>query len=261
MPIKPPGPILGDGAVRAIELAVKAVFLKAKARILGPWSVSKKIAIGANIHHEYSLPGLFEAACREEGVKPDHKTLAQVLKIAGGYLDATESRTTARVIKEVSSFLTEAHTSGVKTDLQTVLGGKLQEVLSDSVVSMRRIIDTECQQVKNTGILDGIVRISAASGIDDPLCYWVGVYDEHRCEECWRLFTLEDRVTPRVYKLSEVGHSYHHKGDSDPKLAGLHPSCRDTLATLMPGYGFVNGRVSYISKDYNEFDKQRDESE
>lgn len=251
---KSPGPIIGAAVVKAIHRAVDLVFDRAKNRILGPWSLPKHLAIGYN--REWSLPGIFEAAAREEGYVPDLQTLKQLLDVAGGYIDATRHRTKARVVNEVSSFLKDAHMSGIKTDLPTVLGGKLNEVMNEAVVSMRRIIETETNQVKNVGILEGAIRVNATQGVNDPIVYFVSVNDASRCSECERLHTI-DGSTPRLWKLSEVGHGYHKKGDPNPKIGGLHPNCRCTMATLMPGYGFVGGRVTYVTRDHDEYAKQR----
>ena len=250
---KPPGPVIGPAAVKLICAAVDAVFDKAKNRILGPWSIGKQIVMGYS--REWSLPGIFEAAAKEEGYVPDLKTLKQLLDIAGGYIDATRERTKAKVVHEVSSFLKDAHMQGVKTDLPTVLGGKLVEVMNDASTSMRRIIEAETNQVKNVGILEGAIRINAAQGIDDPTVYFVSVKDENRCEECEKLHTI-DGSTPRLWKLSQVGHGYHTKGEPNPKIGGLHPNCRCTMATLLPGYGFVGGRVTFIGRDHDEWTKQ-----
>ncbi len=255
MPVKPPGPVIGKMAVETIKRAVATVFARAKARVLGPQSVNKRIAFGP-LNHELSLPGLFEAASREEGSRPDISTLRQMLDIASSYIDATEARTTAQVVKEVTAFLKDAHQNGVRTDLKTVLGGKLQEVFADTTVSLRRIIDSEANNVKNVGILDGIVRINAALGVDDPFVYFVSVNDSSRCDECARIHCLEDGITPRVWRLSDVGHGYHVKGDDHPAMSGLHPNCRCTMASLSKGYGFVGGRVAFIGNDHDEYEKQ-----
>ncbi len=250
---KSPGPVIGSTAIKLIRAAVDRAFDKAKARVLGPWSVPKQIAVGYN--REWSLPGIFEQAAKEEGYIPDLQTLKQLLDIAGGYIDATRERTKTRVVHQVTSFLKDAHMSGVKTDLPTVLGGALQDVMNESVVSMRRIIESETNNVKNVGILEGAIRVNATQGIKDPIVYFVSVNDESRCSECTRLHTI-DGSTPRLWKLSEVGHGYHTKGDPAPKIGGLHPNCRCTMATLMPGYGFIGGRVTYITKDHDEYAKQ-----
>jgi hypothetical protein len=253
--VRPSGPIIGPGALKVIQKAVDLVFDRAKARVLGPWSVSKQIAIDHN--HHLSLPGIFEQAAREEGYAPDIRTLKQLMGIAGGYVDSTREQVKARVVKEVTAFLADAHAAGVKTDLRTVLGGKLSEVMDAATVSMRRIIDTEANQAKNVSILDGIGRISAAQGIEDPVVYFVSVNDDSRCAECTRLHTV-DGTRPKLWLLSEVGHGYHKRGEDNPKIGGLHPNCRCTMATLMPGYGFdAGGRVIYVARDHNEFTKQR----
>lgn len=253
--VKSPGPVIGPAAIKLIRAAVDMVFDRAKGRVLGPHAVPKQIAIGYN--RAWSLPGIFEEAARAEGYVPDLKTLRQLLDIAGGYIDATRERTKTKVVHEVSAFLKDAHMSGVKTDLPTVLGGKLTEVMNDAVVSMRRIIETETNNVKNVGVLEGAIRINASQGISDPVVYFVSVNDASRCSECERLHTI-DGVTPRLWKLSQVGHGYHTKGDPNPKIGGLHPNCRCTMATLLLGFGFVGGRVTFIERTHDEYANQRD---
>jgi len=255
VPIKPPGPVISQVVVKLIHKAVDHVFDRIKLRMLSTSLLPKQIEIGYN--RAWSLPGIFEAASREEGTPPDLKTLKQLLDIAGGYVDATRHRTKAQVVNEVTSFLKDAHMKGVKTDLPTVLGGKLTEVARDTMVSMRRIVEAETNNVKNVGILEGAIRINSSQGINDPVVYWVGVNDSSRCDECWRLYSLPDRITPKVYKLSEVGHSYHKKGEDSPKIGGAHVNCQCTLATLMPGFGFVGGRVAFVSNNHDELAKQR----
>lgn len=246
---------LGPGAIRQIEKAVDHTFDRLKVRLLGPQSIGKRIYVGYT--RQYSLPGLFEAASAEEGVAPNLNTLHQVLKVAGGYVDSTREKTKAKVIREVQGFLTDAHKQEVVTDLKTVLEGKLTEVWSETAHAVRRIIDTEATHTKNIGVLDGIVRINATAGIEDPLVWFVVVRDKDLCNECKRLHLLPDGVTPRVWRMSEVGSGYHKKGESNPKMGGLHPHCRCSLVTLMPGYGFnAAGMVTYISKNHDEYKKQ-----
>ena len=255
MPSRRP-PVLGPAAIRAIEGAVDEVFDRAKARVLGPASVSKRLYTGWNPH--FSLPGIFETASREEGVVPNLHTLNQILKVAGGYIDSTRERTKARVIKAVQSFLLDAHQKGQRTDPKIVLGGQLADVWSDAVTKMRQIVESEANTTKNVGILEGITRINAASGINDPTVYFVVVRDRVLCDECIRLHMMPDERTPRLWKLSEVGNGYHKKGENNPKMNGLHPHCRCQLATLMPGYGFSGkGFVTFISPGYDAYAEQR----
>lgn len=242
-------------AVAKIRRAVDGVFDRVKARVLGPQSVPKRIYVGREVAH--SVPGVYAAASREEGVVPDERVLAQLLEIAGGYLDAQRERTKARVVRAVQSFVHEAHRAAEPVDARAVLGGQLSEVWSDAVNSVRRIVDSETQHAKSVGFLEGISRVNAAAGIEDPVVYFVVVKDGELCKECRRLHLMPDGVTPRLWRLSEVGHVYHKRGDAGPKVSGLHPSCRCAIVTLMPGYGFVRGAVSYVSPGYDELAAQR----
>jgi hypothetical protein len=247
---------LSKTGVKKIENAVEELFNRAKARLIGRTGVGQK-SIGVSVIHDLTLPGLFEAAAREEGHPPNQETLETLLRISNNYLDAVKTRMQARVVNEVQAFLRDASLQGVQTDLKTVLGGKLTDIWGDIQNQLHAIADSEASQVKNVSIMEGILRVNAAEGIDDPVVYFVVVRDGDTCDECLRLHLLDNGVTPRVYKLTEVGHGYHKKGEDDPKIGGLHPHCRCTLVTLMPGYGFTKGgMVKFVSRVWNEWDFQ-----
>jgi hypothetical protein len=248
--------ILSLAAIKLIEKKVDELFDRAKIRYLGTAAMDKRIHVG--FRSEFSLPGLFMAASREERVIPDTDIIAHLVRNAGNYLDAYRSQAKAQVVKQVQSFLHEATLSGVQTDLEKVLGGALADTWKKTSSDVRRMISTECNNARNMGALDGIVGVNTAEGIEDPVVYWVIVRDEHVCDECVSLHMLEDEVTPRCYYLSEVGHGYHKRGQPDPKVGGLHPNCRCTMVTLMPGYGFgSDGMVKFIKLDHDETARQR----
>ena len=74
------------------------------------------------------------------------------------------------------------------------------------------------------------------------------------------LHLLPDKKTPRLWKLSEIGHEYHKKGDPNPKLPGLHPNCRCKLTYLAQGFGFdKDGKVTWKGVDHDELEFQRKE--
>lgn len=249
-------PALGAGAIRNIHRGVDSVFDRLKVRMLGPQSVPKQIYVAYT--PAYSLPGIFQQAAREEGGVANLTHLNQILKVAGSYIDSVREKTKAKAVHEVQTFLADAQAQGVETNLETVLGGKLTEVWSETASAVRKIIDAEATHTRNVGVLDGIVRINASVGVEDPWVYFVVVRDASLCDECRRLHLLEDGITPRVWRLSEVGHGYHHKGESNPKMGGLHPHCRCSMVTLMPGYGFdEKGRIAYIARDHSEHKRQQ----
>lgn len=250
-------PRLGPGAVKLIESAVSKLFQKLREQTFGDRHPhGKKLYIAYK--PELTLKGIFDAAATEEGVKPTEDIFKTLLKISGSYLDAAEAKAKAKMVHAVHSTLQEAAASGVKTNFKTVLTGKLYEVMGEAHRDVRRIMETESTVVRNTSILDGISKVNAAAGIEDPTIFFVTVRDQHRCDECTRLHVQPDGVTPRVWKMSEVPAVYHKRGDPTPKIGGLHPHCRCVLTTLMPGYGFDGaGKVQYKSPGYDEFKVQR----
>jgi hypothetical protein len=247
---------LPRGAVRLISQAVDKVFDRVLQRFLEHPQGDKRIYVGAK--PRVTLPSLFRAASASEHVKADEAVLSNLMELAKGFLDAQRAATKARTIKAVQSWLSEAHASGVKTDLETVLGGELASVFGKAHHSVKKILDTEATTARNTGTLDGIIKVNQHRGIEDPVVFFIVVRDNTLCDECKRLHLLPDGKTPRVYHLSDLGHGYHVKGDDKPKVNGLHPHCRCSLNTLMPGYGFdAAGFVDWIGFDHDEVAKQR----
>jgi hypothetical protein len=247
---------LPRGAIKVINGAVDRVFDRVLMRFLEKPQGDKRIVIGPK--PRVTLPSLFRAATASERMKPDEAILASLMEVAKGFLDAQREATKARTVKAVQSWLSEAHASGVDTDLETVLGGELAKVFGKAHDGVRKILDTEASVARNTGTLDGIVKVNAASGIEDPVVYFVIVRDDDVCDDCMRLHMLDDGITPRVWYLSELGHGYFKKGGDRPCVGGLHPHCRCSLVTLMPGYGFdKGGYVEWIGLDHDELAAQR----
>jgi hypothetical protein len=247
---------LNVAAIKLIEQKVDELFDRAASRYLGPQALPKTISAGFRLPH--SLPGLYMAAAREEGAVPDKDMVTKLVRNAKNYLDAYRASTKAQVIKSVQTFLSEAVAGGVKTDVQTVLGGTLADVWKKATTDVRRLIDTESSGARNIGGLEGIVAVNVSQGIEDPQVYFVVVRDQYLCLECKRLHLLDDSVTPRIWLLSEIGHGYHKVGQKAPKVGGLHPHCRCTMVTMMPGYGFgKDGMVKYIGRDHDELENQR----
>lgn len=244
-------------AVQAIHVAVDALFDRAKVRMLGPQSLPKKIVV--QFSPTFSIPGLFTAASRDEYIKePDVAILKTLLSNAGNYVESYREATKAKVTNAVASWLQEAAIKGVETDLETVLGGELTSVWGKVTSDMKRLLDTEGTNARNTGALDGILRVNAAHEIEDPVVVFIVVRDSKLCDECKRLHMMDDGVTPRAYYISELGHSYHKVGESSPKLGGLHPHCRCSMVTVMPGFGFnAAGFITFKKIGYDVIKEQR----
>lgn len=248
--------VLGKGAVRAIHIAIDRLFDRLKRRVLGEGYVDKRIRLG--VVPDLTLPSLFRQASVEERNRPNIDLMESLMRTAEGYLEAQRIATKTKTVHAVESFLREAEHRDEDIDFSTVLGGQLSSIMEHAEDGVKRIVDTEATHVRNVGTLDGILKVNTASGVEDPTVFFIVVRDEHLCDECKRLHLLDDGVTPRVWKLSQVGHGYHKRGEENPKLGGLHPNCRCSLGTLLPGYGFKGGMVHFISPDHDEYEKQHE---
>jgi hypothetical protein len=245
---------LTRGVVKLIHAAVDRLFDRAIHRFTGKPIGDKKIFIGPA--PRVTLSSLFNLASAEEHAKADESVLESLVRIASGYMEAQRETAKANVTHSVESWLNDAKTQGVKTDVQTVLGGELAELWGKTTNAMHKIVDTESTKARNVGSLDALVRVNAAMGVKDPIVYFVVVRDGDLCEECKRLHLMPDGVTPRLWLLSSLKSGYHKKTDDVPSVGGLHPHCRCSLVTLMEGYGFEDGRVSYIAHGHDEYAKQ-----
>jgi hypothetical protein len=247
---------------KLIEIAVDALFERAKARLLGP-NPRKRTALGGknlvfSFVPELTLGALFGAASKEEGVhQPNYDVLAGLLKIAESYLDAQKEKTKAQVVQSVHSFVRDATTKGEKVDVETVLGGQLAELWGKVHSDVRKIVETETTIVRNMGVDDAIQRISAMQGIEDPTVVFIVVRDGERCQECTKLHLLDDKTTPRAWKRSQVSAGYHKRGDTSPSVGGLHPHCRCVMSVVSPGFGFdQSGRIVWRGYGWDEYAEQ-----
>jgi len=248
------GPKLPESVMLSLDSKVEDLFTRLRNRFLG-YQPGKRIVVGYT--RDKSLPGMYEAASREEGSKPDISKIDRLVHIANTYIEATKERTKARLINEVESILHDYHHGRISDDdLDSAIDTQVHGILGKATLDVQNILGSEINKAKNLGILDGIISINAAQGIGDPTVVFLVVRDNVLCEECIRLHLLGDRTTPRAWKLSQVGSGYHKKGDPEPKLSGTHPMCRCQLSTVLPGYGFIDGRLRYIKPGYDLYSAQ-----
>ena len=236
--------------ISRIHTALDKLFERIKDRFLGARLVDKTLTITTD-RPDLTLVGLATAAAADDGARIRPKTLTGIINIAGSYLDSARERAKAELIHHVLA----AEQAGKEP---AALSGQLAGVWEKVTNDVMRIADAETQRSRATGALEGIAMINLQAGIDDASVFFVVVRDGLRCKECTRLHLLPDETTPRVWKMSEVGTGYHKRGESNPKINGLHPHCRCSLATLMPGYGFdAAGMVSFVGKNHDEYASQR----
>lgn len=236
--------------LKLIKHKVGSLFDTVKARFLGKTTNQSLI-----ITHDktLSLPGIYEAGSREEGGIPDTKTLDSLVEGSDNFLESLKLRSVNQIIKDVEQHLAEE---------QKPTPESIEKVLQDSwkgvTKNLSDIIDSETQTAKNISLLNGIIRTNAAMRVEDPVIAFITPIDGSICDECLRLHVMPDRITPRLWYLSELKRTWGKRGDSVPSYILQHPHCRAVPTTILPGWGFnESGRITYIGKGHSEIEKQR----
>jgi hypothetical protein len=251
-------------SVKKIDAAIEALFARMKARFLGKKPLPKEIRFSVTglekpIQHreDFSMPGLFDKAAEAEGMKPNPQLKNAMASSIEQYLDAHKELAKAKIKNTVQSFLSESELAKEKPDVAKVLGAQLKEVMQKVSADVQTVVDNEMQKSKNVSSLDAISKVTASVGVEDPTIVFIGPNDAHTCKDCKRLFFLEDGVTPRAWKMSELKQGYGKHGDTVPTVGSPHPFCRHATAAMMPGFGFKNGKIEYIEPGYDVWKEQR----
>ena len=253
--------MLSRATINSIESMVDLAFDSAKEVFLGIVSNGKRLVISAN--ESLTLPALFEAASRDEGGIPNISTLNSLVTIASNYIESSRAKTKADVINQIQAFVDEGAFSEKNTiELKEKIRDSLSKILEKAKDDLNKIFDTEAQKTKAFASLDGIVRVNAVQDISDPIVFWIVTKavngEDGPCKECVKIHLMPDKVTPRLWKMSEVSMGYHVMGEDKPSIAELHPHGRCVLTTLLPGFGFDStGRVTYISDGFDALEEQR----
>lgn len=235
--------------VKLIASRVGSLFDKIKSQFLGRPGKSMFFSYDK----DKSLAGLYEAASRHGGGSPDISDLEHLTDTSDRYLEALKLKTINKVVDDLNNHLSTGQATSA------TIHEKLQESWKDVTSQLKRIIETESNGAHNVAALNGIMKVNAAIKNEDPYVYFICVKDSALCKECRRLHLLADGITPRVWRLSEVSHGYHKRGNDYPSIWDLHPNGRCVIDTILPGFGFKGGAVSYKGKNYDVLKDQRGE--
>lgn len=251
---------ISNSSKEAINKVIESLFDRIGQSLLGniPAFKNKKTILFSS-NPTMTLAHLFlQGMGNTRPLPKEEEVMKKLLSTAHDYLESLKGRTKARVTEAVDSYVAETRAKG-ETPSEFEIKKKILDGLGKAGKELKTIGEAEATKARNMGKLMTIGRVGASLGISDPTVFWIVLKDNSLCVECKRLHLLKDGITPRVWKMSELGYSYHKKGENNPKIMGLHPRCRCTCSLLSPGYGYKNGLVSFISLDHDEFKKQRGE--
>lgn len=166
----------------------------------------------------------------------EQEVMKNLLSTAHDYIESLKSKTKANLTESIDSYVKEARAKG-EAPTEKEIRDRITNSLVVAGKHLKTISEAESTKTRNMGKLMNIARAGASTGESDPNVFFVVVRDQQTCEECLRLHMMPDKVTPKVWKMSELKYSYHKKGEDLPSVAGLHPHCftGDTLLYTSEG--------------------------
>lgn len=200
-----------------------------------------------------SLASLFlQALGTREPNKNEEDALKMCLRIASDYIESLKQKTQAEILVNLNE---EFKKNPDATNISRVV----REGFNKATSHLGVVLNAESNRCVNTANSLKIQKVAASQGVDDPTVFFNVTVDDVTGPYEFILHLLPDKITPRLYKMSEISHNYYKNGDQYPSLLGLHPGCRCILTYLPPSFGFgENGKVTYISKGYDAFKEQRE---
>ena len=242
-----------------IDKVVGDLFDKAALRLLGPIPKlhHKKITLLGFLEGA-TLATLFIQAMNNRYLNnTEGDVLKGILGGAFGYIETLKGKTTSAISERIDGLAREARIAK-----QPIPEAKLNEVIQEELGKAKSGLETiamsEATKTRNLGSLMDITRKAALTGTLDPVIGFLGPYDGKTCEECVRMFLMPDKVTPRLWRLSECNGGYFKRGDAFPSILGLHPRCRHTPFNVPSDWGFdKSGHLTFIGLGHNALEKQR----
>jgi hypothetical protein len=220
--------------------------------------LKSKKTITFNTRPDYSLSHLFVQALKNRKPTDTEKDmLKSILESAMNYVDALKNKTKASLTEKIDSLIREKNISK-KSIAESDINDLIEEEMRKAKYQMKVIVEAESNKFKNLGTAMEITKVSSEIGDSDPTVFFQIVRDNKVCKECVRLHLMPDGVTPRLWKLSELKHDWHKRGENTPSINGLHPNCRCALSYLTKGFGFdQSGKLTYKSQNFDAYSKQK----
>jgi len=208
-------------------------------------------------HRNMGLSHLFVQSMKNKAPNELEKDfLKRMLENANGYIESLKERTKSNLSERIDGLVRQSQIQN-----RNVSESELQEVINEEMKKAKShliaIAESESTKLRNLGTMMDISRVASSIGDEDPTVFFVVVKDNATCKECIRLHLMPDKVTPRLWKFSELKQAYHKRGDDGPSVFGLHPHCRCTLTYLSRGFGFdKKGKIKYTGENYDAYQVQ-----
>jgi hypothetical protein len=167
-------------------------------------------------------------------LQDEKEALNVLLRISSGYVSALKDRTESNILNSLNGYLTQ-NKAFKAIEFQTIVNKEMDKAKKH----FELISNAESNKSVNFGTALQINRIAQSKGEEEPICFFVVTQDDKTGPYEYILHLLPDRVTPRVWKLSEIQSDYYKPGGQYPSLAGLHVNCFTREQKLFTNRGLI----------------------
>lgn len=242
-----------------IDRVVGDLFDKAALRFLGnlPKLQHRKIML-IGFEQGANLANLFVQTMNNRwlnGIEND--VLKGIISGAASFIDILKNKTSNNIIQRIDGIARESRVLNEKIS-ESEINKIIEEELGKAKSGLETIAASESTKARNLGMTLDITRAAASEGDKDPIVGFSVIRDASTCESCVGVCLMPDKVTPKLYKLSELSAGYFKRGDRVPSILGQHPHCRCTIFYVPSDLGFSKeGHLTFIGIGHNELEKQR----
>jgi len=182
------------------------------------------------------------------GVQPSKKRIKALTKITGNYIEAQK-------LKTLNHILMAAEESDSLDNLEELVSTEMEKATS----YIKKVVATDLRNVQANAEKEGIEKLGASIGVEDPDVAKLGVVDPKLCNTCKKLWHSDSNIRkPKVYKMSMLKEGYMKDyKNPEPTVNASHPYCRHILTMIPPGYGFnERGNLEFKGFNYSAFEDQ-----
>ena len=215
---------------RTILDNIDDIFQKIKARLMGRFFSGPRIyfEVVKQSNPFETIEGLFRYVTYMTGgpsSKIDEHQVEVLSEVTGNYVDAKRLQVQNKVLNAIAAAATP------KQALKAV-----ESHINDAGDYMEALVSNETHTATAYANKEGITKVGASIGIEDPTVCKVGVIDDKMCSTCRELWHDPDNIyKPRPWKLSQLKEGYMTDRENPyPTVGGSHPRCRHTLVFLPP---------------------------
>src|ERR1700688_1187256 len=239
---------ISSSGKEAIAIAVEKMFDALAYKLLGNIpKLRNKPFFGSS--PVFSLAHIFIQALG--GKDPNHierDVLRSILNSSYGYIESLKNKTSSNIAESVDAVVKEA-----KVRNSYVTANQVTEIISSEMEkarnNMKLIAEAETTKTRNMAHTMEIVGKAKEQGVEDPTVFFIIVRDGQACSECVKLHMMDDGVTPKTYKMSEISMGWHKRGDDRPSACGEHPHCFTGSQLLYTQKGLYTFEELFISQE------------